>query len=122
MQTQDRKNVVVICENGDQAEDIILEVKDRLKRHSIMNDHRLIGFTRNSLVYGTNKLLVVQKSMIENGLRGRTIHLLLLHENLDHYEKSLALNIATPVIATVGGTIAKYSQETRDMFSVRVSG
>ena len=122
MQTQDEKNVIVICENGDQAEDIILEVKDRLKRHSIMNDHRMIGFTRNSLVYGTNKLLVVQKSMIENGLRGRTCHLLLLHENLDHYEKSLALNIAAPHIAQVGGTIAKYSQETRDMFSVRVSG
>jgi hypothetical protein len=115
LQTQDEKCVVVICEDGDQAENIILEVRDKLKRHSIQNDHRLIGFTRNSLVFGTNKLMCVQSGMMGCGLKGYTIHLLLLHENLDEFERNLALEIAYPVVASVGGSVAKYSQSTRTM-------
>ena len=111
LQTEENKNVVVICQHGDQAEIIIKDIADKVKRHSILNSKKLKGFTRNVLAYDTNKVLVFQFGVIEWRLRGYSIDLFLLHEDLDHFQKMKALNIAAPAM-TADCIMGKYKDES----------
>ena len=116
LQTEENKNVVVVCEHGDQAEQIIKDIVDKLKRHSITNDHRLVGYTRNTIKFGTNRVIVISHEMVELRLRGYSIDLFLEHENV-YNDAYTAFNVEKIIHMREGCVVGKYIMRNDDFVS-----